>query len=55
MFDEKNLLLFNLFVKPQSEKNDILYLMNIDITSKLKNKYPNLNLKKFLIYLISFI
>ena len=47
MFDEKNLLLFNLFVKPQSQKDDILHLMNIDITSKLKNKYPNLNLKKF--------
>ena len=35
MFDEKNLLLFNLFVKPQSQKDDILHLMNIDITSKL--------------------
>ena len=47
MFDEKNLLLFNLFVKNQSQKDLILYLMNIDFSYKIKNQYPELYLKKF--------
>ena len=47
MFDEKNLLLFNLFVKNQSQKDLILYLMNIDFAYKIKDKYPELYLKKF--------
>ena len=47
MFDEKNLLLFNLFVKNQSQKDLILYLMNIDFAYKIKDKFPELYLKKF--------